>query len=144
MAAKLALTVRVRKEENGGNFWIMELQLEDNFIKAFNRRIIFLEAQAEKENVAKSLHDISNRLNSLENRLANVEGVSQRLSELEDFIKSVIPRIQVRVENEGTINGHQNLAGSSSAFVNASFIREESDGTNLRQVKGNTSSLSGK
>ena len=144
MAAKLALTVRVRKEENGGNFWIMELQLEDNLIKTFNRRIIFLEAQAEKENVAKSLHDISNRLNSLENRLANVEGVSQRLSELEDFIKSVIPRTQVRVENEGTINGHQNLAGSSSAFVNASFIREESDGTNLRQVKGNTSSLSGK
>ena len=144
MAAKLALTVRVRKEENGGNFWIMELQLEDNLIKTFNRRIIFLEAQAEKENVAKSLHDISNRLNSLENRLANVEGVSQRLSELEDFIKSVIPRTQVRVENEGTINYHQNLAGSSSAFLNASFIREESDGTNLRQVKGNTSSLSGK
>ena len=122
----------------------MEQGLDDNLVKTFNRRIIALEAQTEKENVAKSLHDIINRLNAIESRLTNVEYVRQRVAALEENGKNVTPQIQVSHGSKRTISGHKEIAGPSSAFVNLSFDNQRGDEIGLSEIKRNTLTLSGK
>ena len=122
----------------------MEQGLDDNLVKTFNRRIIALEAQTEKENVAKSLHDIINRLNAIESRLTNVEDVRQRVAALEENGKNVTPQIQVSHGSKRTISCHQEIAGPSSTFVNLSFDNQRGDEIGLSEIKRNTLALSGK